>query len=223
VKDIPQLLQEAFTKTFPHVDHDSTDAIIKDESCVSFPQGGREATFPQGNKLGKGTFPLSNKPQSKRRTFLKVIPLIFLPWAKPANSTGLTESLRTLPYDEKGGEMTLTLAEVKRGKLLFNKTCGTCHVGGISKTNQNVGLDLASLRSALPSRDNIRSLVNYIKDPRSLDGRDSLALTHPCTKNADLFPKMRTLTEEDLVQISGHILLQAKVGNERWGGGKIYY
>jgi len=159
----------------------------------------------------------------KRRNIINIIAtaLIFRP--RPANGTALTESLRTLPYDDNGGELTLTLAEVKRGKLLFNKTCSTCHVGGISKTNQNVGLDIASLRSALPSRDNIQSLVNYIKEPKSLDGRDSLALTHPCTKNADLFPKMRTLTEEDLVQISGHILLQAKVGNERWGGGKIYY
>jgi len=147
----------------------------------------------------------------------------FLATPRQVRGIGLTEALRTLPYDENGKEMTLTLAEVKRGKLLFNKTCATCHVGGISKTNQNVGLDIASLRSALPRRDNIQSLVAYIKEPKSLDGRDSLALTHPCTKNADLFPKMRTLTEEDLVQISGHILLQAKVGNERWGGGKIYY
>ena len=42
-------------------------------------------------------------------------------------------------------------------------------------------------------------------------------------KSADIFPKMRSLTDEDLFAISGHILLQPKVVNEKWGGGKIYY
>ena len=41
--------------------------------------------------------------------------------------------------------------------------------------------------------------------------------------NADIFPKMRSLTDEDLFAIAGHILLQPKVVNEKWGGGKIYY
>ena len=159
----------------------------------------------------------------KMLNFITRSTIFFVATPRRAEGIGLTEALRTLSYDESGRELTLTLAKVKRGKLLFNKTCSTCHVGGISKTNQNVGLDITSLRSALPRRDNIRSLIAYIKEPKSLDGRDSLALIHPCTKNADLFPKMRTLTEEDLLQISGHILLQAKVGNEQWGGGKIYY
>jgi photosystem II cytochrome c550 len=34
---------------------------------------------------------------------------------------------------------------------------------------------------------------------------------------------MRSLTDEDLFAISGHILFQPKVVNEKWGGGKIYY
>ena len=34
---------------------------------------------------------------------------------------------------------------------------------------------------------------------------------------------MRALTDEDLFAISAHILLQPKVVNEKWGGGKIYY
>ena len=29
--------------------------------------------------------------------------------------------------------------------------------------------------------------------------------------------------DEDLFAIAGHILLQPKVVNEKWGGGKIYY
>jgi photosystem II cytochrome c550 len=34
---------------------------------------------------------------------------------------------------------------------------------------------------------------------------------------------MRSLSEDDLFAIAGHILLQPKVLSEKWGGGKIYY
>ena len=42
-------------------------------------------------------------------------------------------------------------------------------------------------------------------------------------KSAEIFPKMRNLTDEDLFTIAGHILLQPKIVSEKWGGGKIYY
>ena len=32
-----------------------------------------------------------------------------------------------------------------------------------------------------------------------------------------------SITDEDLFAIAGHILIQPKVVNEKWGGGKIYY
>ncbi len=34
---------------------------------------------------------------------------------------------------------------------------------------------------------------------------------------------MRSLSDEDLFAISGHVLLQPKLAGEKWGGGKIYY
>ena len=61
------------------------------------------------------------------------------------------------------------------------------------------------------------------KDPMTYDGLDSISEIHPSIKSADIFPKMRSLTDEDLFAIAGHILLQPKVVNEKWGGGKIYY
>ena len=96
-------------------------------------------------------------------------------------------------------------------------------MGGLTKTNPNVGLDTESLSLATPPRDNITNLVGYMKDPMTYDGLDSISETHPSIKSADIFPKMRSLTDEDLFAISGHILLQPKVVNEKWGGGKIYY
>jgi photosystem II cytochrome c550 len=34
---------------------------------------------------------------------------------------------------------------------------------------------------------------------------------------------MRSVTDEDLTAMAGHILLQPKIISEKWGGGKIYY
>ena len=134
----------------------------------------------------------------------------------------LDEATRTVALDSSNA-VILTPEQVKRGKRLFNNACGTCHVGGLTKTNPNVGLDTESLSLATPSRDNITNLVSYIKDPMSYDGLDAISEVHPSIKSADIFPKMRSLTDEDLFAIAGHILLQPKVVNEKWGGGKIYY
>ena len=141
----------------------------------------------------------------------------------PVNALELDEDTRTVTLDGKGNTVVLTPEQVKRGKRLFNNACGTCHVGGLTKTNPNVGLDTESLSLATPPRDNITNLVGYMKEPMTYDGLDSISELHPSIKSADIFPKMRSLTDEDLFAISSHILLQPKVVNEKWGGGKIYY
>ena len=135
----------------------------------------------------------------------------------------LDEASRTIVLDPAGKTVILTPEQVKRGKRLFNSSCGTCHTGGITKTNPNVGLDAEALSFATPSRDNIVSLVDYMKNPTTYDGLESIAEIHPSIISADIFPKMRSLTEEDMYSIAGHILLQPKVIAEKWGGGKIYY
>ncbi|MEM8602467.1 MAG: cytochrome c-550, partial [Cyanobacteria bacterium P01_H01_bin.121] len=45
----------------------------------------------------------------------------------------------------------------------------------------------------------------------------------PSKKSADIYPKMRNLTDDDLVAIAGHILLQPKVQGSKWGAGKTRY
>ena len=149
--------------------------------------------------------------------------LFFAGNVSPVSALELDEDTRTVTLDAKGNTVILTPEQVKRGKRLFNNACGTCHVGGLTKTNPNVGLDTESLSLATPPRDSITSLVAYFKDPMTYDGLDSISETHPSIKSADIFPKMRSLTDEDLFAIAGHILLQPKVVNEKWGGGKIYY
>ena len=149
--------------------------------------------------------------------------LVFNSHMLPANALELDEDTRTVQLDPKGNTVVITPEQVKRGKLLFNNACAVCHTGGLTKTNPNVGLDAEALSLATPPRDSVTGLVNYLKDPTTYDGMDSIAETHPSIKSADIFPKMRALTDEDLFAISGHILIQPKVVNEKWGGGKIYY
>ena len=133
----------------------------------------------------------------------------------PVHALELDEDTRTVTLDGKGNSVVLTPEQVKRGKRLFNNACGTCHVGGLTKTNPNVGLDTESLSLATPPRDNVSSLVSYFKDPMTYDGIDSISEIHPSIRSADIFPKMRTLTDKDHFTITNHILLQTKITNEK--------
>ena len=146
-------------------------------------------------------------------------------------SLGITSSSWAIDLDEASRtvqlsatkSVTLTPEQVKRGKRLFINSCSVCHTGGITKTNPNVGLDTEALTLATPQRNTIEGLVDYLKNPTTFDGLESIAEIHPSLKSADIFPKMRSLTEDDLYAIAGHILVQPKIVAEKWGGGKIYY
>ena len=148
---------------------------------------------------------------------------IFSLFVTTASAIDLDEATRTVVADSSGKTIILTPEQVKRGKRLFNATCGACHVGGITKTNPNVGLDSEALSLATPRRDNIAALVDYLKNPTSYDGLESIAEVHPSIKSADIYPRMRSVTDEDLTAMAGHILLSPKILTEKWGGGKIYY
>jgi len=140
-----------------------------------------------------------------------------------ATALELTEETRTVPLDNNGDTTVLSLKEVKEGKRLFNFACAQCHAGGVTKTNQNVGLTPEDLALAIPNRNNIAGLVDYMKNPTTYDGEVEISEIHPSTKSADIFAQMRNLTDDDLKAIAGHVLLQPKVVGKQWGGGKIYY
>ncbi|MDB9536051.1 photosystem II cytochrome c-550 [Dolichospermum planctonicum CS-1226] len=140
-----------------------------------------------------------------------------------ATAVELDEATRTVPLNAQGDTVVLSLKQVKEGKRLFNFACAQCHAGGVTKTNQNVGLEPEALAGALPNRNNIEGLVDYLKNPTTYDGVTEISEIHPSIKSANIFPVMRNLTEEDLKAIAGHILLQPKVVGTKWGGGKIYY
>jgi len=140
----------------------------------------------------------------------------------PSLAVELDDATRTVQLNGTK-TVVLTPEQVKRGKRLFVNTCSICHTGGITKTNPNVGLDVEALSLATPTRNTIEGLVDYMKNPTTFDGLESIAEIHPSIRSADIFPKMRTLTEDDLYAIAGHILVSPKILAEKWGGGKIYY
>ena len=148
---------------------------------------------------------------------------VFSIFVTTASAIDLDEATRTVVKDGSGKTVVLTPEQVKRGKRLFNATCGACHTGGITKTNPNIGLDPEALSLATPRRDNLDSLVDFLKNPTSYDGLESIAEVHPSIKSADLYPRMRSVTDDDFYAIAGHILLQPKIVTEKWGGGKIYF
>ena len=161
----------------------------------------------------------------KRCIWLAAIGVLMISqlFAGPAIAAELDEATRTVKLNEQGDTYVLSLEQVARGRKQFNLACGTCHAAGITKTNPTVGLDPASLAGALPRRDNLEALVDYMENPTTYDGLEEIAQLHPSLKSADIYPKMRNLTEEDLVAVAGHILLQPKVIGPLWGGGKSTY
>lgn len=140
-----------------------------------------------------------------------------------ASAVNLSEQTRTVPFNEDGKTEVLSLKQVKEGKRLFQFACAQCHAGGVTKTNQNVGLEPEALAGATPNRNNIEGLVDYMKNPTTYDGEEEISELHPSTKSADIFTEMRNLTDKDLEAIAGYILLQPKIVGSQWGGGKIYY
>lgn len=163
---------------------------------------------------------MKNFVKTISRKIFSILALFTLSSSVWAND--LDEAVRTVQLNSSK-TVVLTPEQVKRGKRLFNNTCGVCHTGGITKTNPNVGLDPEALSLATPARNTIESLVDYMNNPTTFDGVESIAEIHPSIKSADIFPKMRSLTQDDLFAIAGHILIQPKIVSEKWGGGKIYY
>ncbi|HBW57109.1 MAG TPA: cytochrome c-550 [Oscillatoriales bacterium UBA8482] len=137
-----------------------------------------------------------------------------------ANAVDLTKEIRTLPLNDQGQTVVLSEKQLKKGKNLFNKACASCHALGMTKTNPDINLSPATLAGASPSRDNIVALIDFIKNPKTYDGLEEISETHPSTKSSDIFVAMRNLTEDDLYNLAGYLLLEPKVRPEQWGGGK---
>ena len=155
---------------------------------------------------------------------LKKIVLIFIAgvifawqsFAGNANALSLSEEVRTIPLNEAGETITLSNPEALKGSRLFVSNCAQCHIQGKTKTNPNVSLSKDALANALPARDNLEGLMDYIEHPTSYDGEEDLTLLHLNTERPDLWPEIRNYSEDDIKAVAGHILIQA-FSDPKWG------
>ncbi len=154
----------------------------------------------------------------KRLTLLMVALLAMVSWTLAPVFAASDPAIRTVPLTES--EMiTFADAELAQGKRLFNAACGRCHVGGQTYANPDVSLKLEDLEGAFPPRDTVMAMVDYIQNPTTYDGADSLVEYHPNTQLKSEYPRLRNLSDEDLKLISGYIMVQARF-LPGWGGTK---
>ncbi|MEM6503604.1 MAG: photosystem II cytochrome c-550 [Cyanobacteria bacterium P01_C01_bin.89] len=149
--------------------------------------------------------------------------LVFQTAVDAAHAIEVDPELRTVNLDESGEVVTLSMEQVAIGKRVFNDTCAQCHAGGVTKTSPDLDLSPDSLAGAIPARDNIAGLVDYMKNPTTYDGEIEIYEFHPSTRSSDIYPEMRNLTDEELYAVAGHVLSQPKIIGPRWGGGKTKY
>ncbi len=146
--------------------------------------------------------------------------LVFQILTPAAFAIEISEAARTVPLNATGDSVTLSERQISNGQRKFNGTCSSCHLDGITKPNPDVSLSLQSLALAVPPRNNLEGFVDYLNHPTTYDGQDSLEELHPSKARADLFPRMKNLTEDDLVDIAGYVLAQPNIVGRLWASGK---
>ena len=79
----------------------------------------------------------------KRCIWLVAVALFFVSHLVMGDAVAaeLDEAIRTIPLNAEGDTFVLSLEQIARGRRQFNYACGTCHVGGITKTNPTVVLE----------------------------------------------------------------------------------
>ncbi len=161
----------------------------------------------------------------KKAFLLTLAAFLFIFQLAVGNATAaeLDAETRTVKLNPDGETVTLNLKQVVKGRRLFAAACAQCHINGITKTDPNVGLDPEALALATPARDNVEALVDYLQNPTTYDGEEEIAERHPSMKSTDIYPKMRNLSDDDLFEIAGHVLLQPKVMGDKWGSGKTKF
>lgn len=82
--------------------------------------------------------------------FVATVLLAFQFVVGSATAVEIDQASRTVQLNEKGDTVVISLKQITEGKRLFNNTCSQCHPGGVTKTNQNVGLDPEALALATP-------------------------------------------------------------------------
>jgi photosystem II cytochrome c550 len=107
-----------------------------------------------------------------------------------------------LKVDGQGGARPFSPQDLSRGKQLFETNCMNCHVGGATLPDPRVSLALSKLENANPPRDNINSLVAYLRQPMTYDGSEE---TYWCRQVPESW-----MPKEQLESLAAFILTAAQ-------------
>ncbi len=77
-----------------------------------------------------------------------------------------------MELDAEGHTQLFSAQDMTAGKQLFEQNCLNCHVGGATLPDPTISLSLATLQGATPPRNNINSLVAYLRQPMTYDGSE---------------------------------------------------
>ena len=77
-----------------------------------------------------------------------------------------------LDIDGQGQTRLYSPADLSAGKQLFEQHCMNCHVGGATLPDPRVSLSRDTLAGATPPRDNINSLVAFLRQPMTYEGSE---------------------------------------------------
>jgi len=138
-----------------------------------------------------------------------------------ALALNVDEALRTVKLNAAGDQLVLSNEELSSGERLFYDTCSQCHNSGRTKSNPNVTLSGSDLANAYPARDNVEGIVDYLINPTTYDGEESIDQIHPNTTRTDIFAEMKNYSDEDLKAVAGFVLSAEKI-KASWGKGKVY-
>jgi photosystem II cytochrome c550 len=78
----------------------------------------------------------------------------------------------SLEVDSQGHTRSFSPTDLSEGKRLFEGSCKNCHVGGATLPDPLVSLSLEDLKQANPARDNVNSLVAFMRQPMTYNGRE---------------------------------------------------
>ena len=78
----------------------------------------------------------------------------------------------TLEKDSQGTMQEFSPTDLSAGKILFEQHCLNCYVGGATLPDSSVPLSLSALQGSAPPRDNIGSLVAFLREPMTYNGTD---------------------------------------------------
>ncbi len=74
--------------------------------------------------------------------------------------------------DGEGHTRLFSAEDFSAGKRLFEQNCLNCHVGGATLPDPTISLSLTALKGATPPRNDINSLVAYLREPMTYDGSE---------------------------------------------------